>query len=94
MFWYGYILCLRAKCDRNIFKRDVPARAARDDEAGVLENAQVLHDAEAGHRRQQRFELTERLAIALSEPVKQAPPIRIGQCPKDGFHLLHARDYM
>jgi hypothetical protein len=68
----------------------VPSVAARRDQPCILEDPQVLHDAEAGHGRQHRLELAQRLAIALAEPVEQPAPIRVGQRPEDGFHLLHA----
>ena len=53
-----------------------------DDETGVLEQAQVLHHAEAGHL-QLGLELPERAAVALVEAVEQEPPCRIGKRPED-----------
>ena len=49
---------------------------------GVLEHAQVLHDAEAGHL-ELGLELAERAAVTLEEPVEQMPPRRIGQRLED-----------
>ena len=55
-----------------------PDLAARD-EVRRLEDAEVLHDAEPRHGRQRRLQLTERLAIALEEPVEQRPAAGVGQ---------------
>src|SRR5438067_13202523 len=66
-----------------------PARAAGDDEAGLLENPQVLHHAEAGHL-ELGLELGERTAVALEEPVEQMAAGRIGECPED-LVVVHAR---
>ncbi len=60
----------------------LPARPAGDDEAGVLEHAQVLHDAEAGHL-ELGLELRERAAVALEEPVEQMAPGRVGKRLED-----------
>ena len=66
----------------------LPARAARREKARGLQDAQVLHDAEPRYLRQLCFQLGERLAITLVEPVEQPPPMRIAQRPKDRFHTL------
>src|SRR3954462_8808703 len=54
-----------------LFPSDLP----RDDETGVLEDAEVLHDAEARHL-QLGLQLRERAAVTLEEPVEQEPPRR------------------
>ena len=42
-----------------------------------------------------RGQLTERLAIALEEPIEQDPPTRIGECPEDRGHVVrHPGDVM
>ena len=59
-------------------------------EAGRLEDAEVLHDAEPRHLRQRRLEVSQRLAITLEEPVEQRPPAGVGQRAE---HLVvHVRD--
>ena len=63
----------------------LPSHLAACDEVRNLEDAEVLHDAEPGHRRQGRLELSGRLAITLEEPVEQRPPAGIGQRPE---HLV------
>jgi hypothetical protein len=57
-------------------------------EVGRLQHAQVLHDPESRHLRQRRAQLTERLAIALEEPVEQDPPTWVGECPEDRGHVV------
>ena len=68
----------------------LPARAARDDEARVLEDAQVLHHAEPRHL-ELRLELRERAAVALEEPVEEMPARRVGQRPEDPVVVVHGR---
>ena len=46
------------------------ALPAGDDEAGVFEDPEVLHDAEARHL-QLRLELGERAAVTHEEPIEQ-----------------------
>ena len=59
-------------------------------EAGRLQDAQVLHDAEPAHLRQRRLQVSQRLAITLEEPVEQRPPAGVGQRAE---HLVvHAAD--
>ncbi len=66
----------------------LPARPARDDEPGVLEHAQVLHDPEAGHL-QLGLELGERAAVALEEPVEEKAPGRVGERLEDQVVVGH-----
>ena len=61
----------------------------RDDEPGILENAQVLHGAEAGHL-QLGLELRERAAVALEEPIEEEAPSRVGESLEDRV-VVHAR---
>ena len=63
-----------------------PAVTPGGDETGLLQEAQVLHDPEASHRRQALGELGERLAITLEEPVEKLAPVEIRQGPEHGFH--------
>ena len=71
------------------------ADALRRQESRILEDAQVLHDPEPRHRRQVPAQLTERLAIALEEPVEQHPPTGVGEGPEDRSHVIrHGADYM
>ena len=60
----------------------LPALPAGDDEPGVLEHAEVLHDAEAGHL-ELGLELRERAAVALEEPVEEMAPGRVGERLED-----------
>ena len=73
----------------------LPATAAGDDEPGLLEHAQMLHDAEARHL-DLRLELAERAAVMLEEPVEQEAPCRIGECLEDPVvvHPRMVRDQM
>jgi hypothetical protein len=69
--------------------------ASGREQAGFLEDPEMLHDPEARHRGQRLAQLTERLAIALEEPVEEDPPIAVGECPKDRGHVIrHSRDVM
>ena len=61
---------------------------ARRHEVRVLQDPEVLHDPEPRHLGKCRAQLTERLAIALEEPVEQDPPTRVGEGPKDGGHVI------
>ena len=71
-----------------------PTRCGRH-ETRLLQDAQVLHDPEARHRGQVHAQLTERLAIALEEPVEQDPPTGVGECPEDRSHVVrHVADFM
>ena len=67
-----------------LFSALLPGR----DEMRLLEDLQVLHHAEAGHR-QPGFELGQRLPVALEELVEQLPPRRVGEGPE---HRVHAED--
>jgi hypothetical protein len=60
----------------------LPARPARDDQAGIFEHAQVLHDAEARHL-QLRLEICERAAVTDKEPVEEEAARRVGECLED-----------
>src|SRR5688500_15671934 len=57
----------------------LPAQPPRDDEARVFEDAEVLHDAEAGHI-QLGLELGERAAVTREEPVEQEASRWVSQC--------------
>ena len=72
----------------------VSAVAAGGNEMRILEHSQVLHDAEAGHLRQHRLQLAERLAVPLSEPIQQRAPMLIGKRFERRLELFHAADYM
>jgi hypothetical protein len=50
----------------------------RHDQAGVLEDTKVLHDAETGHH-ETPLELTERLSIPPKQHVQQAAPRGVGE---------------
>ena len=64
-------------------------------EVRLLQHAQVLHDPEARHLRQVLAQLTERLAIALEEPVEQDPPTGSASARKTGaVGSVMAADYM
>ena len=45
---------------------------------GFLQQAEVLHHAEAGHL-QLRLELRQRAAVTREEPVEQEAPRRVGE---------------
>ncbi|HEX5940587.1 MAG TPA: hypothetical protein VFZ12_09515 [Dehalococcoidia bacterium] len=62
------------------------AAAARGDEAGVFQHAQVLHHAEASHLRQLCLELGQGLAVALVESVEQQPPVASCEGAEDLVH--------
>ena len=68
----------------------------RRDEIRFLKDVQVPHDPEAGHRRQVGAQLSERLAIALEQPIEKEPPARVAKRPKRRCHriVVHDRDYM
>ena len=73
----------------------LPADASGRDEAGSLQDAEVLHDPEPGHPGQRLAQLAERLAIALEEPIEEDPPTRVAECPEDRSHVVrHRRDVM
>ena len=60
------------------------------DESRLLEHAQVLHHAEAGHL-QLALELGERAAVTLEEPVEEVPPRRVGEGLEDTV-VVHVAD--
>ena len=51
-----------------------PALAVGDHETGLLEDGEVLHHAEARHRRQLGAERAERAAVADEQRIEQPPP--------------------
>jgi hypothetical protein len=67
----------------------LPPFPARDDEPGLLEEAQVLHDPEARHL-DLRLELGERSAVTLEEPVEEMPAGGIGERPEHEVVVSHA----
>jgi len=69
-----------------------PGAAGRD-QVRRFQDAQMLHDAEAGHLRQCRLQRLQRLAVALEEPIEEDPPTGVGQRP-EGRLVIHAGDYM
>ena len=60
------------------------------DQAGLLEQLQVLHDAEARHREAAR-EGARRLPVLAEELVEQGAPRRVGQRAE---HVVHGRNNM
>ena len=56
----------------------LPAGPAREDEARLFQQAQVLHDADARHV-QLGFEFGQRAALTLEEQVEQEATGRVGQ---------------
>ena len=58
---------------------------ARGHEPCLLEHLEVLHHAEARHRRP-LLERAERLPILGEEPVEQFPSRRVGECLEDRVH--------
>jgi hypothetical protein len=72
-----------------------PADLDGRQEVRVFEDREVLHHPETGHLGQVLAQLSQRLAIALEEPIEQDPPTRVGERSKDRCHgIRHARDYM
>jgi hypothetical protein len=63
----------------------LPTAATGDHEPGVLEQLQVLHDAEAGHR-EALLEGVERLAVLPEQLVEQSPAGRVGEGSEHGVH--------
>jgi hypothetical protein len=70
----------------------LPPRAARRHQARVLQQAQVLHHAEARHR-ELRLELGQRAPVAREEPVEEVPPGRIGERLEHAVVVRHVREY-
>ncbi len=64
------------------------APAPGDDQVRVLEYAQVLHHAVAGHR-QARRKGAERLTVLLVELIQEGAPAGVRECLE---HLVHAED--
>ena len=60
-------------------------------EPRVLEDAEVLHDAEPGHL-QLGLQLRERAAVTREEPVEQEPPRRVRERLEDQVVVSHAND--
>src|SRR6478672_9967995 len=69
----------------------LPAPAARDDEARLLEHLEVLHDPEARHL-QPGLELDARAAVTLEKPIEEMPPSRIGKRLENPSRV-HEPDY-
>jgi hypothetical protein len=67
------------------------ATASGDDESRVLENLEMLHDAEARHH-ETLLERTQRLAVLAEEFIEQLAPSRIRQCPEDLVHTVKIGD--
>src|SRR4051812_35090209 len=65
-----------------------PAGATGDHQPGLLQHAQVFHHPEPRHG-QLGFQLGQRAAVPLEEPVEQAPPGGIGQSLEDAIILAH-----
>ena len=63
----------------------LPALLPRDHQSGVLEDAEVLHDAEAGHVAAPA-ELGEGLPVTTEELIEQATTGRVGQGLEDRIH--------
>jgi hypothetical protein len=68
------------------------ARPPCEDETRVLEDAKMLHHAEARHL-QLRLELGQRAAVTREEPVEQVTPRRVRQCPEHAV-VVHANHNM
>ena len=60
-----------------------------DDQAGFLEQLQVLHDAETGHR-EMRPQRAQRLPVLAEELIEKGPPRRIRERLE---HPVHERHY-
>src|SRR4029077_20979340 len=67
----------------------LPAAPARDHEIGLLQQPEVLHDAEARHG-QALLERTQRLPVLLEELVEQSSPGRVAERLE---HLIHVGEY-
>ena len=63
-----------------------------DDEARVLEHAQVLHDAEARHL-QLGLQLGQRAAVTLEELVEQEATRRVGERLEHAVVVGHAAEH-
>ena len=68
----------------------LPSIPTSRQQAGILQDAKVLHHAEPGHR-QVRLELRERLAISLKEPIEQQPAVWVRQRSE---YVVHVGDDM
>ncbi|GAA1838783.1 hypothetical protein GCM10009714_20910 [Microlunatus capsulatus] len=72
-----------------------PAVLAGDDEVGLLEQAQVLGHAEAGHLHvlvDGGLELTQRAAVPLVERVQEQSADGVCQSPEHEVVGIHTRD--
>src|SRR3954468_1218736 len=67
----------------------LPALPAGNDEVGLLEDPQVLHDAVARHL-QLRLELGERPPVTGEQEVEQEAPRRVGEGLEDPVVVRHA----
>jgi hypothetical protein len=64
-----------------------------DDEAGLFQQLQVLHDAEAGHG-ETFFQLRESLTVLFKELVEEGPASRVSQSFEDVVHCWNICDYL
>ena len=67
----------------------------RREKARLLEDPEVLHDAEPRHPGQVLAQLSKRLAIALEESIEEQSPPGIGQGSEDRCHRVgHRPEHM
>ena len=59
--------------------------------SGVLENAEMVHDAISGHPGEVGAQLAQRLTILLKQFVEQQSSAGVTYCPE---YLIHAVHYM
>ena len=74
----------------------LPAGPAGDDETGILQNLQMLHDAETCHF-QPGFQVFQRAAVALKKQVQEEATRRVGKRLEYVVVVRHGRtigDYM
>jgi hypothetical protein len=71
----------------------LPSRPARDHQARVLQEAQVLHDAEACHF-QLGLELRESAAVTRKEQVEQEATRRVAERLENPVVVGHAQENM
>jgi hypothetical protein len=63
----------------------LPALLLRDDQSGILQYAEVLHDAEAGHV-EASSEGGEGLSVLAEERIEEAATGGVGEGLEDGVH--------
>ncbi len=66
----------------------LPARPARDNEAGIFQNLQMLHDAETRHL-EPGLQFLQRAAVALKKQVQEEASCRIGKCLEYVIVICH-----